>query len=246
VNKAAGCAGGRVFGADFFSLAREFSSCSHVARPVDSTFGVMLMRVFILGATGGTGRQLVNQALARNLQVTAFVRAPQKLGTPRHGLVVRRGDPRNLQELADALPGHDALLSALGPPGLARTTILRDCASSIVAAMQAAGLRRLLVVSVGTLFENTEIIPRLLRYTFLKNVVADSAEMEQVIKASGLDWTIVRPPKLTNGPLTGRYAVAPDRLPPGKRWVSRANVAEFLLDELQKSAHLHQIVGMAG
>jgi putative NADH-flavin reductase len=174
------------------------------------------------------------------------VRSPEKLGSPREGLIVRRGDPSNTGELIAALPGHDALLSALGPPSLARTTVLRDCASSIVTAMRAVRLSRLLAVSVATLFENAGMIPALLRYTLLRNVVADSAEMERIIRASRLDWTIVRPPKLTNGNLTGRYRVEPDLLPPGKPWISRADVAKCLLDELQQGVHLHQVVGMAG
>src|SRR5205807_1714238 len=105
------------------------------------------MRLLILGATGGTGRQLVSQALARGHQITAFVRTPEKLAARQVGLTVCRGDPRDAAGLTAALPGHDAALSALGPPGPARSTILRDSARSIVAAMQAAAVRRLLVIS---------------------------------------------------------------------------------------------------
>src|SRR5271154_1037493 len=99
------------------------------------------MRLFILGATGGTGRALVDQALQRGHTVTAFVRSPGKLGPPREGLSVLEGDPRNVDELRAFLPGHDAVLSALGPPGPGPTTILRDSARSIVAAMQLTGVR---------------------------------------------------------------------------------------------------------
>src|SRR6266850_1746568 len=115
----------------------------------------MPMRLFILGATGGTGRALLDQGLERGHQVTAFVRSPQKLGAPREALTVLRGDPRSVAELSAALPAHDAVLSALGPPGVGRTTILRECARSTVAAMQATGPRRLLVVSAAMLFRNS-------------------------------------------------------------------------------------------
>jgi putative NADH-flavin reductase len=203
------------------------------------------MRLFIVGASGGTGRQLVDQALESGDEVTAFVRSPDKLGAARAGLAVCRGNPRDASELASALPGHDAVLSALGPPGPGPTTILRDCARSTVAAMQTVGMRRLLVVSAAVLFEDAGLVAGLLRRTLLKNIAADSAAMEQVITASGLDWTIVRPPRLTNGPLTSRYLVADDRMPRGRRRVSRADVAHFLLCELRQAGHVHRIVGMA-
>jgi putative NADH-flavin reductase len=205
------------------------------------------MRLLILGATGGTGRALVDQALERGHQVTAFVRSPNKLGAARESLSVLRGDPRSVAELGAALPDHDAVLSALGPPGLGRTTILRECARSTVAAMRTpAGPRRLLLVSAAVLFQGAGILTALLRRTMLRNVAEDVAEMERVVMGSGLDWTIARPPRLTNGPLTGHYRVGDGRLPRGSLTLSRADVAHFLLDELERGAHAHQIVGMAG
>ncbi len=204
------------------------------------------MRLFILGATGGTGRALIDQALERGHRVTAFVRSPQKLGSPREGVTVLQGDPRSVDELRAALPDHDAVLSALGPPGPGPTTIVGDAARSTVTAMQAAGVRRLLVVGVAVLFEHEGILSAILRRTLLRNVAKDSAEMERVVRASGLDWTIVRPPRLTNGPLTRRYGVSDDRMPRDARLtVSRADVAHFLLEELEHRAHVHRIVGMA-
>jgi putative NADH-flavin reductase len=204
------------------------------------------MRLFILGATGGTGRQLIGQALARGHQVTAFVRSPEKLGARQQGLSVQQGDPRDAAALNVALSGHDAVLSALGPPGPRRSTILRDSALSTVSAMQSAGIRRLLIVSAAILFEDMGVLAALLRRTLLRNVVVDSGEMEQVVTASNLEWTIVRPPRLTTAPPTGRYQVADNRYPPGKRALSRADLAHFLLDELDQRIHLRQIVGQAG
>jgi putative NADH-flavin reductase len=203
------------------------------------------LRLFILGATGGTGRALVDQARERGHAVTAFVRSPQRLGAPRAGVIVRQGDPRSVAELSAALPGHDAVLSALGPPGPGRTTILRECARSTVAAMQVAGVRRLLVVSAAMLFD-AGILFAILRRVLLRNVAQDSLEMERVVMASGLDWTIARPPKLTNGPLTENYQIADGRMPDGRISISRADVAHFLLGALEGDAHARQIVGMAG
>jgi putative NADH-flavin reductase len=201
------------------------------------------MRLFILGATGGIGRALIAQGRERGHQVTAFVRSPQKLA-PREGLTIRRGDPRNAAELAAALSGHDAVLSSLGPPGTGPTTIIRDASRNSVAAMQSAGVRRLLIVSAALLFEDAGFLAALLRRTLLRHVAEDCAAMEDVVTASGLDWTIVRPPRLTNGPITRRYNIADGRMPRGGFTVSRADVADFLLDELERGEHRGQIVGM--
>jgi hypothetical protein len=86
---------------------------------------------------------------------------------------------------------------------------------------RAAGVRRLLIVSVAVLFEDQGFLFWLLRKTLLRNITADSAEMERVVVASGLDWTIVRPPTLTNGRLSGRYGIEVDRMPSGGIFVSR-------------------------
>jgi uncharacterized protein YbjT (DUF2867 family) len=112
--------------------------------------------------------------------------------------------------------------------------------------MRATGVRRLLVVGVAVLFEGEGLLPAIARRTLLRNVARDSAEMERVVRASGLDWTIVRPPRLTDGALTRAYGVADDRMPPAARsTISRADVANFLLDELERPAHVGRIVGLA-
>jgi putative NADH-flavin reductase len=204
------------------------------------------MKLLILGATGGTGRALLEQARARGHRVTAFVRSPQKLNGLSEGVTVLRGDPLNAGALRAVLPGHDAVLSALGAPGPGHTSILTDSGRATVDAMHSADVRRLLVVSVAALFEDAGFIPALFRRTILRNIVADAAEMERTVMDSDLDWTIARPPRLTNGPLTKRYRVADGRLPRGKVWVSRSDVADFLLNELEDRRHIHEIVGMAG
>jgi putative NADH-flavin reductase len=202
-------------------------------------------RIFILGATGGIGRSLIGQALERGHEVTAVVRSPDKLGALRERVQVVQGDPRNADQLRAALPGHDAVFSALGPPGPGRTTIHRDCARSTIAAMQETGVRRLLIISAAVLFEDHRLLFWLVRKTFLRNVAEDASGMERMVMASGLDWTIARPPSLTTGPFTGSYEVADDRMPRGRLSISRADVAHFLLDELAANAHVRRVVGMA-
>jgi putative NADH-flavin reductase len=204
------------------------------------------MRLLIIGATGGTGLQVTGQAVAHGHRVTAFVRSPQKLGSLRPRVVVREGDPRSVADLRTVLPGHDAVISTLGPPGVGPTMLLRAAAESTVAAMQAAGVRRLIVVSAAVLFDDLGLAGTILRRTLLRSVGNDSAEMERIVVASALDWTITRPPRLTNGPRTGRYDVENGHLPGRSAFaaISRADVAEFLLSEIQHNTHIHEIVGI--
>jgi len=207
------------------------------------------LRLFILGATGGIGGELVKQALERGHRVTAFVRSPQKLGQARAGLSIVQGNVLDANAMAAALDGHDAVLSTLGAPGPAKNTIVSDGARATLAAMKAAGLRRLLVVGVAVLFPEGGILASLLRNTLLRNIAADHAEMERIVTASGLDWTIARPPRLTNGRRRQRYGITDDHLPPGSGGgaaaISRADVADFLLNEVEHPAHLRRIVGIA-
>jgi putative NADH-flavin reductase len=205
-------------------------------------------RLFVVGATGGIGRSVIEQAVERGYRVTAFARSPHKLANPPEGVTVLKGDPLDAKAMGAALAGHDAVLSALGPPGPARTTIVGDGARSTVAAMKAAGVKRLLVVGAAVLFPDIGTFGAIVRRTLLRNVAKDHADMERIVKASSLEWTIVRPPRLTNGPLTGRYGVADDHLPPGAGGtaaVSRADVAHFLLDEVERGKHIRQVVGIA-
>ncbi len=205
------------------------------------------MRLLILGATGGTGLQLVDQALGRGHCVSAFVRSPQKLAA-RHGLTVVRGDSFDITALRDLIPGHDAVLSAIGPAGPGRTTITCDSAKAVVAAMAHTPVRRLVVIGVAVLFENAGALAMLLRRTVLRGIADDSSEMDGIVKGSALDWTIVRAPRLTHGSLTMNYRVTADRLPPGSgglATVSRADLAHFLIDEVEKPRFLRQVVGIA-
>jgi NAD(P)-dependent dehydrogenase (short-subunit alcohol dehydrogenase family) len=133
-------------------------------------------RLLVIGATGGIGRALVEQAKERGHRVTAFVRSPEKLvPLAAGGITVRRGDPLDATDLRDALPNHDAVLSALVAPGIGHTTVHRDGASSVVTAMGALGMRRLLVVSGAMLFKDAGLVPAILRRIILRNVAEDLA-----------------------------------------------------------------------
>jgi putative NADH-flavin reductase len=204
------------------------------------------MRLFILGANGKTGTQLIDLGLARSNEVTAFVRSPGKV-THRHPrLRVVQGDPHSMNELASALPGHDVVFSALGvrPPGAFRPhTLVQECAASTVAAMTTAGLKRLFLVSAAVLFPEKG-----LRFAFfrrlLRHVISDLGAAEQIVRATSLDWTIARPPRLVNRS-DESYRTTRDALPAGGFSMSFRGVAAFMLDAAERRTHLHEIVGLA-
>ncbi len=204
------------------------------------------MRLFILGANGKTGTQLVDLALARGHEVTAFVRSPGKITRRHPRLEVRRGDPHRVDELASALPGHDVVLSALGvrPPKAFRPhTLVQECAASTVAAMTRAGVKRLVLVSVAVLFPLKG-----LRFAFfrrlLTHVMRDLGAAEQIVRATPLDWTIARPPRLIETSAEA-YRSTRDALPAGGFSMSFRAVAAFMLDAVEHRAHVHEIVGLA-
>jgi putative NADH-flavin reductase len=206
------------------------------------------MRLFVLGATGRTGVELLDLALADGHEVTGFVRSPGKIVRVEKTLRVSRGDPRSAAQMAPVLAGHDAVLSALGPAPLdamTRTTVLRDCAASTLAAMKLAGVKRLVIVSSAVLFPGGGAPAALVRW-LLHSHVEDMAEMEARIRASEVAWTIARPPRLVAG-RDERYRALDGALPPGgfvTARVSRRAVARFMLDCLQEGRSVHGTVGV--
>jgi putative NADH-flavin reductase len=203
-----------------------------------------MMRLLVLGATGGIGKYLLEYATARGHEVTAFARSPQKIALKSERLRAIAGDLLNGDQLTRVLPGHDAVLSAFGPSTLRRVTTRREFGNALATAMQRSGVRRGLVVSSALLFADQNAIGKVLRGTLFRNLIPDMTGMEAAIERDGLEWTIVRPPRLTNGPLTKNYSVADGRLPKGMT-VSRACVADFMVKEAERPAHVRQIVGLS-
>ena len=208
------------------------------------------MRIVIFGASGGTGRELIAQALTARHEVTAFARNPARLAVD--GVRVVQGDVVNAAEVGRAIKGQDAVLSALG----AATPFRRDPTlvlgvRHIIEAMQASGVRRLVYLSFLGVREGRLQLGALGRYVvaplLLRHPVADHALKEELIEASGLDWIIVRPPRLTNGPRTGRYRhgthIHATSMVPR---ISRADVAEFMLRQLVDDSYLRQAPAVMG
>jgi putative NADH-flavin reductase len=201
------------------------------------------MKLFILGATGGIGTAVLEQALQHGHAVTAFVRSPEKITRRDRNLRVQKGDPHQVDQLANSIVNHDAVISALGTRSLAKRTLLEDCARTTIEAMRRSGVRRLLVVSAALLFPDLGLAATLLRF-ILHNPMIDSKAMEELVVASELDWTIARPPRLTDGKYTGHFRVEKGQLPRNGSSISRADVAHFLLQATEDGSYVRAIAGV--
>jgi putative NADH-flavin reductase len=206
------------------------------------------MRVLVLGATGGIGMEIVKQAVARGHEVTALARSPERLRPFESSIRTIRGDPLNQSTLEGALEGQEAVLSGFGPRvPIAKNehTLLTRFGSALVAAMRRAEVSRLIVVSTAFLFRGTVFPPtHLVGRLFFPTVVTDATAMEETIEQSGLDWTIVRPPRLTDKPHTRRYRVEEGRLPRFGFGISRADVADYMISAMEEHRSSQAIVGV--
>jgi putative NADH-flavin reductase len=203
------------------------------------------MRLIILGATGGIGQHLLRMGLERGHQLTAYVRSPNKISERHNRLNVVSGDLFNAGALARSITGHDAVLSAFGPTTIRTTTLRREFGRILATAMHESGVRRVQLVSAAFLFSKIGMFGALLKPTLFRFMAPDMAAMEREIMKDELEWTILRPPRLTNGPLTRSYRVADGELPPSGNVISRADVAEFMINEAETPAHIRRIVGLA-
>ena len=210
------------------------------------------MQLTIFGATGRTGRSLVEQALAAGHDVTAVVRDPNRLPIPSQAqLHVVVADVIDPVDIVPAVEDADAVLSALGPNGRGRTTISGDSSRSIIEAMEKCGARRLITITgsivddAGNGYFMSHVLKPLARRTFLRDVCADMRHAEAEIHASDLDWTIYRPPRLTDKPASGTYRAAVDRNVPRGVTIPRADLAAHILEHLDDPETLHQHVFIA-
>jgi putative NADH-flavin reductase len=207
------------------------------------------MKLVVLGATGGTGLEIVRQAVEQGHAVTAFVRSTEKLKPFGDRITVRQGNLLDVAELERAISGHDAILSGFGPRvPIAKTdgNLLRNFATALTAAMQRGGVRRVVVVSTAFLFKDSIVPPTyLFGRLFFPGVVADAAGMERTFVKSGVDWTIVRPPQLTDQPFTGRYRVRVGHLPRFGFKISRADVGDSFLKTVEDRGSIGKILGVS-
>jgi putative NADH-flavin reductase len=205
------------------------------------------MKLSIIGASRGIGRQLVEQALARGHRVTAMARRPQVLELKHEALTMIPGDIREAEAAARAVAGQEAVCLTLGVGVTWRpVTVFSEGTAQVLAAMAREGVRRLVAITGigagesrghGGLLYDRLVLPFLLR-----TIYADKDRQETLIRASRVDWTIVRPGFLTNGPLKGKYRALTDLRGVTAGRISRADVAHFLLEELATGRFVRQAV----
>jgi putative NADH-flavin reductase len=203
------------------------------------------MQLTVLGATGGIGRLILPLALEQGHHVTAFARAPEKIRSNGSRLRVLGGDLFNSAQMAEAIRGSDAVLSAFGPTTLKSTHQRREFGRTLVEALKMAGVRRFIHVSSALLFQGEGLLMKVMAGTVFRNVVADSRDCEAEMAKPDFSWTIVRPPRLLDRPPTGRPRIAAGHLPPGGFTISRADVAAFMLQEAVTPRFVRQVVGLS-
>jgi putative NADH-flavin reductase len=224
------------------------------------------MKITIFAASGGIGRHLFEQAIAAGHNVTAVVRNPKSLAGQAGQVRIVTADlaAPDPAVLASAVDGADAVLSGLGPRNpRSDAGITSQGTRAIVAAMQATGVRRIVVVSaapIGTVPSPGRPNPPkhdpgdgfLMRYlgaplakAMFRAHYADLALTEDILRDSGLDWTISRPPRLTDKPLNGAYRTAYGQNIRGGSSVSRADVAHHMLQVLDQPETIKQVIGIA-
>ncbi len=206
------------------------------------------MKIILIGGTGKTGKQIIKQALESGHDVTVLVRNPKKIKIADPKLAVVKGDVLVPETLEQAFSGHDIVISALGHKKFfIKTSILSRGTQQIIRAMQKNQIRRFIcITSLGIndsrfklgLYYTLFVIPFIILFYFL-----DKEKQERIIQQSDLDWTIVRPGQLTNGRKRGHYKH-------GKglgsyiltKMISRADVAHFILNEMDKNIYVRKVV----
>jgi len=202
------------------------------------------MKVVVFGAAGRTGRLVVEQALDKQHTVTAFMRRRDSLA---EGPLLRLfvGDALDQSAVDEAVCGQDAVVSAIGGSSNRPDSVCSQSIERIISAMQRHDVGRLLCITTADDVDSGFLFEKMIKPIFLRHVFADKAAQELAIYKSGLDWTIVRPPILRDGPRTGAYRLAIGVTPKGGWRVSRADVAEFIVRELARKDYVHQTVGIA-
>jgi uncharacterized protein YbjT (DUF2867 family) len=203
------------------------------------------MKIIVFGATGATGKHIVEQALAADHEVTAFARTPSKMQVTNPRLRVVQGDVLDAASLDRAVPGHDAVVIALGTQLDEKDKTISTGTDNILAAMKRHGIDRVIAESAWGTGDSRPyggfFLNHILRPFILKHPFAEHELQEQSLAASNLAWTSVRPGRLTNGPK--RRTLRAGRTPDGlSQSVARAEVAAFMLAEAEKPAHVREAI----
>lgn len=206
------------------------------------------LQISVIGSTGTVGREIVAQALGQGHTVTAFARTPSKLEIERPNLRIVQGDVLDPEAVTEAVHGQDAVLVTLG--GGFSKTLRSEGTQNVVRAMQATGIRRLIcqtTLGAGDSWGNLNFWwKRIMFGLLIRGAFDDHNRQEDIVRTSGLDWTLVRPAAFTDGEHTGRYrhGFGPtDRTTTLE--ISRKDVADFMLRQLASNEYLHEAPGQS-
>ena len=209
----------------------------------------MNKRIIIFGATGGTGQELLKQALENGNRVSVFVRTPQKLKIKHSNLEIIQGDVLKYNEVLNTMENQEVVFCNLGMPASDKSTLRKDGTYNIVEAMKETGVKRLICQTSLGFGDSKAVLPWHMKYIIvpfiLKNAFKDHELQEAVIEKSKLDWTIVRPGNMTNGKLTKIYKHGFKPTEKIKLKVSRSDVAHFMLNQIDNIEYLHRKVGIS-
>lgn len=212
-------------------------------------------KLLIVGANGGIGKQSVLLALEAGHHVTALVRNPAKLSLQHPKLEIVKGDVLKPETFERYLEDKDAVISALGVSGGIfsdkPTTTYSQGNANLLHAMDKAGVTRAFFISASAL-EISPVLPFYVRFAakyilqrLLKNMYADLRIMEQLVKASNINWTIMRPPRLTDDAATGQYRVAINHFLKNGLSISRADVAHYMINNIDNQESYNATIEMA-
>ena len=211
------------------------------------------MKLLIFGATGGTGKLVVQQSLSKGHEVTAFVRNPEKLVISDPSLNIVRGDILQPSTIDLIMPGHDAVLCCIGAPANKALQLRSEGTKNILASMKKNGVSRFICqTSLGfddskIVLNNTPFVFRKIIVPFLlKKTFAEHSVQERFITQSDTNWTIVRPGTMINSVMTGQYKHGFDYNDTSlKVKIARADVAHFMLEQLHNSGYNKKITGIS-
>jgi putative NADH-flavin reductase len=203
-------------------------------------------KLLVLGATGGTGQQVVTQAISGGHDVTELVRSPERLTRTEPLRMVKGSVTEDESALTGAVEGQDVVISALGVGNSLKSRgLIARSVPAIVRAMEGQGVRRLIFTSaygVGATRRDVPLLPRILIRLLLRDLYADKEAGEEALRRSSLEWTLVYPVTLANGPLTRQYRVGERLALRGVPRVSRADVADFLLTQIDDRTYVRKDV----
>jgi len=212
---------------------------------------ISTLNIVVLGANGGIGNHVVLQALNAGHKVTAILRTPSNFEISHTNLQIVKGDVMQPNILERHLENKDAVISAIGKNSLKKTTLYSQGNSNLIEAMKRAGTDRAFFISASGLEVNPthslfiKFATKFILQSVLRNMYADLWAMEKIIKGSNINWTIMRPPKLLDSPVTGNYRTTADGFLNNGLKISRADVAHFIVHNLTNETIVRKTVEVA-